>query len=377
MLVIIRIAIRIAFILHCMVRYGMWYDSIGRGAVKPRMGLPGLLLAASILVSFIPFLSGCATPPVEGCAVEPIGASVPEGSWSFAVVGDSRGMGDGIRTRIFSRTVEALAADPAGIELVLFLGDLVYGRGKIEENSEELLRWVEMTASLRDAGIRVYPIRGNHDINRGGDGDESWNRVFSGPLQLPQNGPTGEKNLTYSFDHRGCLFIGLDAYREKTPSVNREWAAGRIEEYLSDPAERQDAVPRIFVYSHPPAFEIGHASHLGVDPVRRDAFWDLLVESGVESYFAGHDHFYARGYAGDTSSCGAAELLHFVVGTAGAPLYRYDGDHDARLSLRCFLREYGYLVVTVTPRDVRYRFSTLGSVSGGIVYTADSDHSVR
>jgi hypothetical protein len=59
-----------------------------------------------------------------------------------------------------------------------------------------------------DAGISVYPVRGNHDAGS----LQAWHDVFTGAYALPANGPTAESNLTFSATHRNALVVGLAAY---------------------------------------------------------------------------------------------------------------------------------------------------------------------
>jgi hypothetical protein len=103
-----------------------------------------------------------------------------------------------------------------GVDLVVFPGDLVNGYNSQEALESQLLTWRDTMQPIYDAGIGVYPVRGNHDLGSP-PGTTAWNNVFSGDYALPQNGPDGELNLTYSVAHENALFLGLDEYVTECP----------------------------------------------------------------------------------------------------------------------------------------------------------------
>jgi Icc protein len=256
-------------------------------------------------------------------------------SFRFVVTGDSRGSYNGLNLPIVSEMVPAIAAEnPA---FVLVPGDL------ISNGLETQLRaWVEaFQAPLNAAGIGVYPCRGNHDPF-----ETDWNAVFSGPLQLPANGPASEENLTYTFTHENALFIALDQVVWTHPfGVNQAW----LDETLGSNTQ-----PHVFVFGHYPAFSVEHTSSLAFFPEQRDAFWHSLEAAGARAYFAGHDHFY------DHSSIPTAQgstIEQYVVGTAGAPLYDWAGTYpDGTVQPVSHYKAYGYLVVDVNGLDVTLTF---------------------
>jgi metallophosphoesterase superfamily enzyme len=73
------------------------------------------------------------------------------------------------------------------IDLVLVDGDLAYSG-----TQPELEHWAALFMDpLQQAGIAVYPTRGNHD-----DDLAAWNAVFAGSRALPTNVP-GASEVTY------------------------------------------------------------------------------------------------------------------------------------------------------------------------------------
>ena len=79
-----------------------------------------------------------------------------------------------------------------------------------------------------DAGIGVYPCRGNHDAfgvkpavdPTGALSKAGWDNVFTGPYALPGNGPSGEENITFSFTRENVFVLGLDNYGTHPPQGN-------------------------------------------------------------------------------------------------------------------------------------------------------------
>jgi len=235
-------------------------------------------------------------------------------SWRFVAVGDSRGTGSagGHAAEILAEIATAAVADEA--ELIIFLGDLVYGSLDPLELATELVLWRQTMEIAYDAGVGVYPVRGNHDD----DSLAAWHAVFAGDYALPANGPPGEVNVTFAIEHSNALILGLDAY-VNIHRVNQEW----VDEQLA-----ASDVVHVFAFSHEPAYQAYHADCLGSYPEERDAFWQSLQQAGVRAYFAGHDHLYAHARISDGDFDLDDDVHQVIVGTAGAPPAVWNGTYD-------------------------------------------------
>lgn len=116
--------------------------------------------------------------------------------WKFVTVNDSRGSDNGINASILSEIASAIIDERA--KIVLFPGDLVEGKSFYDTHLAQLNNWVStFMEPLHDAGIQVYPTRGGHENKDYSLSIQAWNDVFTGKYDLPNNGPEGEKNLTY------------------------------------------------------------------------------------------------------------------------------------------------------------------------------------
>ncbi len=273
-------------------------------------------------------------------------ASISTG-WRFVVTGDSRGTftAGGHNTEILQEIVAAAITVKA--ELFLFVGDLVYGTNDAALLQAELEAWCDTIQPLRQAGIAVYPVRGNHDTGN----LSAWNTVFSSDSALPANGPFGERNLTFSTIHKNALIIGLDVY--VTPRrVNQAWLDDQL---ATNTAEH------IFAFAHVPAFSAGHLGCLDDYPVQRDAFWLSLKQAGGRVYLAGHDHFYAHVRIDDGDGQVENDLHQYIVGTAGAPLVAFDnaytGDNGNRTPVPVYSRAaFGFLLVEINGNSATLTF---------------------
>ncbi|OHB66247.1 MAG: hypothetical protein A2Y77_04740 [Planctomycetes bacterium RBG_13_62_9] len=282
--------------------------------------------------------------------------------WRFVVMGDSRGSGTGINEEILSELVhEVLRRD---IDLVIFPGDLVYGGWTEPAQFEaQLWNWIGVMRPLYDAGVPVYVCRGNHEI-----GDmwypemfetpdptdnfgQRWLHVFGSPkhpqLRLPDNGPRGEKYMSYSVVHKNAMIVALDQYagEQYYPAhyVNQPWLDAQL---------RSNVQPHVFVFAHEPAFRTLRYDCLDAHPYRRDAFWNSLKTAGARTYFCCHDHYYDHARVDDGDGDPDNDIHQLIAATAGAPLYDwappYDGNNgDFTVEQVYHAAQWGYLLVTV------------------------------
>ena len=309
------------------------------------------------------------------------------GSWKFAVLCDTRGDSNPLhwnKSGVNEAIVNSAARDMVkeGAELVLVPGDLINGNAKSRTPfASQFATWRKAMAPVYEAGIRVFPVRGNHETGISLHNEKkmfSWlPREKDSPIVdstpalkvafleafhdpwIPANGPEGEVGLTYSFSHRNAFFVGLDDYVHPL-KVNQAWL---------DAALTSNRLPHVFVYGHDPAFSIAHPDCLASYPQDRDTFWDSLGRAGARIYFSGHDHFYNRAHIKDR----AGHVLYQVVpGSGGAPFSKWrpqqyaEGErvvndyHDQV--------HYGYVLVTLDEAKVTMEWKALVAEGGREVW---------
>ena len=289
-------------------------------------------------------------------------------NWRFVVVGDSRGGSvTGVNEPVLSELVhDILQRD---VDFVLFPGDLVFGGGvSCGEFEKQLWTWIRVMQPLYDAGINVYACRGNHEIgdmwytplDQPPDPNDNygrrWLNVFGSdenPLyRLPDNGPDGEKHMSYSVVHRNVLIVSLDQYGgtnyHPLHYVNQDWLSSVLDSNVK---------PHVFAFGHEEAFRTLHYDCLDAHPDRRDALWLSLKATGGRTYFCCHDHYYDHARIDDGDGNPGNDLHQFIVATGGAPFYTwappYDGNNGDFVPEQVYhAQSYGYLLVNVDDLEV-------------------------
>ncbi|MCP4707182.1 MAG: hypothetical protein GY869_01040 [Planctomycetes bacterium] len=295
-------------------------------------------------------------------------SSYAQTPWKFIAVGDSRSNGEnnGVNIAILNEIAHEIVSH--NVDFVLFPGDMVNGSSNPTIFQSQLNTWRDTMQPVYDAGIGVYPVRGNHENYS----LTAWRNVFTGPYALPQNGPAAEIDLTYSVSHKNAFIVALDQY-VTLRRVNQTW----LDSQFAD-----NSNPHVFVIGHEPAFAVHHADCLDDYPINRDDFWLSLKNEGCRIYFCGHDHFYDHALIDDLDGNPNNDIHQYVVGTAGAPLRSwsppYSGDNSSMIPAQHHhAEEYGYLVVEVTDTgysNTWYQRQIDGSYSN-IINSPDIDHS--
>jgi hypothetical protein len=281
--------------------------------------------------------------------------------WKFAYINDTRGDNTNTpgKSGINDVVVRMMAVDivKEGASLVITGGDAVngfFGNGGTGYGAQ-FANWRTAMAPVYNAGIPVYPVRGNHEF---GPLEKRlpWPPVYPAPAvrpvpelldayraafrdsYIPKNGPPGEEGLTYSFSHKNAFFVALDQYGDHPQRVNQGWLTGEFS---------RNRLPHVFVYGHEPAFRVLHSDCLAYYPVERDRFWDSIGDAGGRVYFAGHDHLYNRALITDSKG---REIRQVIAGTGGAPLAKWPGEYAEGSRVKKEFADsdhYGYVIVTI------------------------------
>jgi len=287
--------------------------------------------------------------------------------WRFIVVGDTQGSLTGVNDLILSELVTEILHH--NVDMVLFTGDLVQGvRFGGDAFEAELWEWVDVMQPVYERGVDVYVCRGNHEVkdawnvalietlNPRDSGALRWLNVFGNSAypdqMLPDNGPPGERHMTYAVEHKNALIVGLDLYagmrHRLAHSLNQNWLDGVL---------TSNTQPHVFVFGHEPAFRTYHDDCLDAFPERRDAFWRSLERVGARAYFCGHDHYYDHAVVDDGDGDPDNNIHQIIAGTGGAYFYTwappYRGDNGPyTVRQRYHVMQHGYMLVDVTDLDV-------------------------
>jgi len=268
--------------------------------------------------------------------------SFSEAGWKFIVSGDTRSNGEsnGVNTVILSELATEIVG--RGAEFVIFTGDLVNGYVNRTALQSQFTTWRDTMKPVYDANIEVYVVRGNHDVGSPA-GVSAWNNIFG---ELPDNGPLGEVNLTYSVRCKNALIIGLDQYINSN-RVNQTWLDAQL---------GANSSAHVFVFGHEPAFKVEHWDCLDEYPADRDAFWFSIERGGGRVYFCGHDHLYNHARV-DNDGEPNNDIHQYVVGTGGAPLRSWSGSYDGvndyyEVANINNVEQYGYVLVEIDGLEV-------------------------
>lgn len=271
--------------------------------------------------------------------------------WKFIVTADCRSDSASDHNGVNIAILSEIAAEVVkhDVDFFLFAGDLCVGTSDQQALEEQFRTCRGTVQPIYDAGIGVYFVRGNHDCSNYPSCIDAWNNVFSGPYALPDNGPEGEVNLTYSVSHKNVLALGLDELRTPNHSKNYVHQAW-INEQLA-----ANTKPHIFAFGHFTAFKMIWDS-LGDHPTNRDLFWESLENAGGRTYFCGHEHFFDRASADDDGDPNN-DLYQYVIGSAGASEHYWNGNwigDNSGMTLTSIYHtvRFGYVIVEIDGFDV-------------------------
>src|SRR5579862_605670 len=188
---------------------------------------------------------------------------------------------NGVNVTALTRLMKATMAEKP--DAMLLTGDLIGGAKTDEEETAQFDTWIKVMQPVYDSGIKVLTAIGNHEMHAPHAGDV-WRKAMSGNRANPDDGPDAEKGLTYTYVLKNCLFISLDQFTEKSPTINQAWLDGVL---------KSPHPPHIFAFAHKMAFFSGnHDDGMPTIPDARDAFIKSLVNAGARTVFFGHDHLY-------------------------------------------------------------------------------------
>jgi len=212
------------------------------------------------------------------------------GSFTFAVIGDTRSGGDD-----YSDLVKrAMTYRP---DFMVNTGDMI---GSPKKNL-----WADFWEMSRPVTVPYFLTVGNHDVN-----DLKSEKLYKEEVDLPGN------ELYYSFSVGNSLFIFLDSNipgkEKKITGKQYEW----LEKLLSTSGHKQE-----FVFVHHPLFpdeDVGHhyGGCLDKYPEKRDRLNTLLAKYKVNIVFVGHEHLYSKKMVDG--------VMHVITGGGGAMLYTTD-----------------------------------------------------
>ena len=198
----------------------------------------------------------------------------------FAIMGDTRDYsGDGINVKTMKAILEKIKSEE--VDFIVVTGDMITGSAKSSIHGNRLKKWKGI---IERYGIPFYIGVGNHEIE-----SEMSENIVRSVFEMPENGPSGFKELIYSFDYKNAHFVMLD-----TEAFNNFHAIGEAQlKWLKEDVEKNQK-KTIFIFGHDPAYPVYNhiGSSLDKYAVERDKLWGIFKKYKVSAYICGHEHLY-------------------------------------------------------------------------------------
>ncbi len=224
----------------------------------------------------------------------------------FAVMGDTRDYsGDGINVKTMKAILEKIK--PEEVDFIVVTGDMITGSAKSSIHGNRLKKWKGI---IERYGIPFYIGVGNHEIE-----SEMSENIVRSIFEMPENGPSGFKELIYSFDYKNAHFVMLDTEAfnnfHAIGETQLKWLKEDVEKnqkktiFIHSPAtgglsitpkEPHDSARVCFIFGHDPAYPVYNhiGSSLDKYAVERDELWGIFKKYKVSAYICGHEHLYNR-----------------------------------------------------------------------------------
>lgn len=274
-------------------------------------------------------------------------APVQAESFRFGIMNDTQGAGpsstNGVSTRLMEPVVARMVYEHE-IDMLIHVGDLTELGSSIEFD-----QWLTTASPLHDANIKVYPIRGNHDVKSEIEitaydplfgevlieDTAIWDSKFpyldpASPSYSVERGP----GASYAFTYENTRFVALDIYGA-VPVQVINWLTSQ---------QKGDA-EHFFIYTHQPLFGRASEGTVGDDPLRLQLFL-AMANNGAEAYFSGHDHQYSRSAAVFE---GNYLMQHYVLGSNAEKYYRFEYgiNEGEEVGFKQINDQVGYSIVTI------------------------------
>lgn len=202
----------------------------------------------------------------------------------FVLVGDCcSGVPGGPHEETFAAISARIADLDPEPDFICFLGDHIQGLTSDEKELRAQWRyWCEQEFGWsKSRNFPVYHLTSNHNTYDGMS-EEVFREVFP---DLPQNGPTHDRGLSYYVLRDDLLLVF-------TNSATARLGPGRIEiDWIAEVLAQHRAVPNKLVLGHYPVIPVnGYTAYpqWRIPPDSGDMLWRLLVEHGVLAYVCSH-----------------------------------------------------------------------------------------
>ncbi|MDR1484103.1 MAG: metallophosphoesterase [Planctomycetaceae bacterium] len=310
-------------------------------------------------------------------------SSEHEEEWRFGIIPDTQ-WGHELKAPFHGTAIHII--DAINIEMIRQNVDFVIQVGDLVETPSAVAfqTRADRNKSLLNAGIKFYPLRGNHDsfvypmpddrYNFKPDFITQYKTAFPNlPGTKGNNGNSpnlpNADGMTYSFTHKNGKFILLDTF----PLVNNGTDKGKaytVGDYLSwinsqlSKPDHQFAI----VFAHKNLLGQNHKDNLFSDdetnqdsfPEIQNEFFKCLQNNNVKYFICGHDHMYHRSQIKSPNK--NAELQQIICGSAAHKFYLPEPPFlERETTIVKELNRVGFMIASVNNNQIKLTYHSTES----------------
>lgn len=304
--------------------------------------------------------------------------------WSFGVISDTQWQTSddradkGVAAEIIDDVNQHFIA--AGVRFVVAVGDVTNNGGS---RPDELDIRAKHNAALAAAGIRFFPVRGNHESTLAAA--KQFGIAFPNLPGTPGFQPgdgygdasspdlPGLAGLSYAFSYRDATLVLIDQFTQDDGSEKgRGYPLTEQLPWLRQTLESSHAAGRHgFVFAHKNLLGQNHKDTLFGSPSGKDdpgdkeperralitEFIQALADHGARYYLCGHDHIYHRAVVEAPDPAVDATVQQIIAGSCSHKFYNPHPPYSAHEHPLAQQRnEVGYLIITVDGPRVTARY---------------------
>ncbi|MDR2762385.1 MAG: metallophosphoesterase [Planctomycetaceae bacterium] len=293
--------------------------------------------------------------------------SESKNEWKFGIIPDTQ-WGTNMKAPFHGTALHII--DAINSEMIRQKVDLVIQVGDLVEHSSAIAfeTRAARNQSILDAGIKYYPLRGNHD-SFDLESVAQFKAAFPNLPGTKGNEGNSPKlrnadGMTYSFTHKNGKFILLDTF----PLVNdgtkngKAYSIGNYQSWINSQLSKSDHQFSI-VFAHKDLLGQNHKDNVFSDdeknqnshPEIQNNFFSSLQENNVKYFICGHDHMYHRSRI--KSPNGKAELEQIICGSAAHKFYLPQPPFlERETSILKELNRIGFMIASVNNERIKLTY---------------------
>jgi hypothetical protein len=358
-------------------------------------------------------------------AVAVANSASAQNSWSFVMLGDTRGAdntSNGVSPYLNAMAQEIASLNPRP-QFVIVAGDMCNGNclntnsplypaaaaGNFTNEVAKAIykgfftNWQTAMQPVYDyntrTGTPIYTVRGNHESNDTGQAPievlkEAYKEMFSSfvPTNGPNNSPTNdESGFSWSLTTNNVTFVAADQYFNFDPgSTNTPWSGYHYldQAWVTQQLQLSTSPYKIFI-AHEPIFQTeGNgpgeeenqvAQHFfgtnAAAMLTRSNFWNNIGDAGAQLFLCGHLHLET---VAATTNNHDHTIIQLTAGNGGAPPQDFINIPEAGVTT--LWNNGNYLVinlVTNPPNDVVTNVSIVATFGFSLATVTDEKMTIQ